>query len=126
MYGNFYGWINNTQESRFYTRSMCIKRLRFDTQVNNVTVPREETVNSTQLFVEAATRRVAHTWRQDLDREQAKVGEGGNKLRTYARFKSSISMERYLIDVHDERKRALLFKFRAGIAPLRIERNLYI
>ena len=33
------GWISNTPESRFYTRIMCIKRLRFDGNVNNMTVP---------------------------------------------------------------------------------------
>ena len=60
-----------------------------------------------------------------MDRDKAKIGEGGNKLRTYAKFKKQLGVEPYLIHVHDDRKRALLFKFRAGVAPLRIETGRY-
>ena len=115
------GWINDTSESRFHTGNMHIKRLRF---IDNDDI-REELVSCCRLFSEASFKQVADDWKQDLHREKAKVGDGGNKLRTYARFKTEIALEPYLIHVHDDRKRALLFKFRAGIAPLRIETGRY-
>ena len=86
---------------------------------------REEVASCCRLFSEASFKQVADDWKQDLHREKAKVGDGGNKLRTYARFKIEIALEPYLIHVHDDRKHALLFKFRAGIAPLRIETGRY-
>ena len=57
-------------------------------------------------------------------RSSAVVG-GGNKLRTYARFKSEVEFEPYLDCVEDVRKRVLLTKFRAGVAPLRLETGRY-
>ena len=48
-----------------------------------------------------------------------------NKLRTYAMFKRNIYFEPFLLHIRDDRKRALLFKYRAGIAPLRIETCRY-
>ena len=63
-----------------------------------------------------------------MQREKAKRGDGNdglNKLRTYSKFKSVFGMEPYLLHVKHEGKRLLLFKFRAGIAPLRIETGRY-
>ena len=49
---------------------------------------------------------------------------GGNKLRTYRRFESDVYTEPYLLHVVDDRKPALLLKFRSGDAPLPIETGI--
>ena len=64
-------------------------------------------------------------WLRELANPSAKHGDGGNKLRTYARFKKDVLFEPYLKELNDERKRALLMKFRIGLAPLRIETGRY-
>ena len=60
-----------------------------------------------------------------MHRPVAKSGVGGNKLRTYAKFKCQFSMSPYLFEVHNERHRCLLTKFRLGVCPLRIETGRY-
>ena len=115
-------WDNDT--SRFVRGSMSIKRLRFDASQAG-TMAREEIVSVDTLTEEALVREAMKTWIGDLDREVAKRGKGGNKLRTYRRFKSDVYTEPYLLYVVDDRKRALLFKFRSGVAPLRIETGRY-
>ena len=113
-------WIRDDDASRFLRRLMSIKRLRFNaTQAG--TVAQEEIVSIDRLVEEALIRGAMNTWKWDIDREEAKRGKGSNKLRTYRRFKDHVYMEPYLLHVVDDRKRALMFKFRSGIAPLRIE-----
>ena len=59
-------------------------------------------------------------WYVDVHRVNAKAGEmaGGNKLRTYAGFKSNIGSDymcRYLKEIYSNRKKQqLLSKFRIG------------
>ena len=48
-------------------------------------------------------------------------GQGGNKLRTYARFKTSISQEAYISVSMGYEARRLLCRFRIGVAPLQVE-----
>ena len=50
---------------------------------------------------------------------------GGNKLRTYRKFKNDVIFEPYLSHIQNDRKRVLFTKFRIGIAPLRIETGRY-
>ena len=64
-------------------------------------------------------------WRKDLMRTEAKRGEGGNKLRTYAQFKYECGLEPYLISINSYERRVLVSKFRLGICPLRIESGRY-
>lgn len=65
-------------------------------------------------------------WLRELARDKAKNGAlGGNKLRTYRLFKKDICFEPYLTSVNNWHKRVLLFKLRAGVAPLRIETGRY-
>jgi hypothetical protein len=128
-------WIHNGVDSRFTTRTMRIKRLRFDTvspiqtdATGAAGQPREEMVGLDRLVEEALVRTEKLLWEKELAREVAKSGreeDGGNKLRTYALFKSHICREPYLSVLSDSRKRALMFKFRSGIAPLRIETGRY-
>ena len=123
-----YEWIADDELSRFNTRIVRLKRLRFDRvpmQAGTAGGPREEMVGLDRLVEEALIREAKDEWERELDRQTAKRGEGGNKLRTYALIKSEICFEPYLVCVFDQRKRALLFKFRSGIAPLRIETGRY-
>jgi len=64
-------------------------------------------------------------WLTDINKPNAKRGIGGNKLRTYATFKTECKWEAYLNIVHDKAKRRLLAKYRMGVAPLRIEQGRY-
>ena len=64
-------------------------------------------------------------WIREVERVEARRGNGLNKLRTYAKFKSVFGLEPYLMHVRHEGKRLLLFKFRAGIAPLGLETGRY-
>jgi hypothetical protein len=128
-------WTHNGVDSRFITRNMRIKRLRFDIvspiQIDTAGVlgqPREEMIGLDRLVEEALVRVERDLWEKELAREVAKSGreeDGGNKLRTYATFKPAICREPYLSVVSDGRKRSLLFKLRAGVAPLRIETGRY-
>jgi hypothetical protein len=90
--------------------------------------PREEMVGLDRLVEEALVRVEKVLWEKELAREVAKSGreeDGGNKLRTYATFKTHICREPYLSVITDSRKRALMFKLRSGVAPLRIETGRY-
>jgi hypothetical protein len=69
--------------------------------------------------------RAVSTWKKDMLRERAKRGDGGNKLRTYALFKTELGFEPYLVHIDNRDMRVLLSKFRFGICPLRIETGRY-
>lgn len=66
----------------------------------------------------------AAEWR---DRVQADTGRGGggNKLRTYALFKSEVELEPYLWRIKNAAQRRLIATVRMGVAPLRIESGRY-
>ena len=60
-------------------------------------------------------------WKLDLERNNAKNGEGGNKLRTYRSFKHNYSMEEYVKYNLSRSSRSAIAKFRTGVAPINIE-----
>ena len=64
-------------------------------------------------------------WKDEVLRIKAKRGEGLNKLRTYALFKTEWCFESYLQHIDNRAKRVLLSKFRIGTCPLRIETGRY-
>ena len=64
-------------------------------------------------------------WRQDLERNNALRGTGGNKLRTYRLFKQSYRKEQYMSCIRPKLQRSAYAKFRCGVAPLRIETGRY-
>ena len=70
-------------------------------------------------------KRATDAWLKDVKRIKAKCGNGLNKSRTYALFKTEWRFEPYLTCVEDRSKRVLLSKFRIGISPLRIETGRY-
>ena len=105
-------WLDGGFEARETSRM----ETRGDVQVR---VPLERDV---QLFMKVGA---FSTWFDALAKPEAKRGEGGNKLRTYARFRKECACAPHLLLVHDERKRVLLTKFRVGVAPLRIETGRY-
>ena len=70
----------------------------------------------------------AKQWSVAINRVGAKSGvstDGGNKLRTFARFKQVLMFEPYLTHVDNRAKCRLLTRLRLGIAPLRIETGRY-
>ena len=70
---------------------------------------------------EAFTQAADDLWRGRVQAVEAGQGEGGNKLRTYARFKADITQEAYLSTNMRSSARKLLCRFRVGVAPLQIE-----
>lgn len=60
-------------------------------------------------------------WKAELNRERARRGNGQNKLRTYRTFKSTYETETYVKMIMPFSWRSAFAKFRAGVAPLRLE-----
>ena len=57
-------------------------------------------------------------WKDKLNAEFARAGQdaGGNKLRTYRRFKESYTIEQYVEIVIQKKYRSAYAKFRCGVA----------
>ena len=70
---------------------------------------------------EAVTAAADEQWRQRVRAPTSVNGTGGNKLRTYARFKAEVGKEAYLSTNMKSATRQMLSRFRMGIAPLQIE-----
>ena len=66
-------------------------------------------------------------WREKLDAEFARGGPdaGGNKLRTYRRFKESYTTEQYVRIIIQKKYRSAYAKFRCGVAPIKLETGRY-
>ena len=64
-------------------------------------------------------------WCSELNRENAKRGAGGNKLRTYRNFKTEYEAETYLQKPIPWRHRRALAQFRCASAPIRVETGRY-
>ena len=71
-------------------------------------------------------QKVKESWTADINREHARSGIGGNKLRMYRELKDSICTEPYLKQVMPKSHRSAFAKFRAGVAPLNIELGRHI
>ena len=70
---------------------------------------------------EAFTQAADEQWRSRVQAGETGQGTGGNKLRTYARFKAGIGQEAYLSTNMRSSTRKLFCRFRIGVAPLQIE-----
>ena len=68
---------------------------------------------------------VLDKWHQDLERQTARNGTGGNKLRTYRIFKRQYKTENYLTYLIPRRHRSAFAKFGCGVTPLRLETGRY-
>ncbi|XP_052217139.1 uncharacterized protein LOC127835010 [Dreissena polymorpha] len=65
-------------------------------------------------------------WLNNINREQAAHGRGGNKLRTYKLFKQTYNTESYVNNIIIPRShRSAFAKFRCVVAPLKIETGRY-
>ncbi len=64
-------------------------------------------------------------WFQKVNQERAISGQGRNKLRKYRQHKTEFKAEDYLIKVMNRNHRSALAKFRAGVAPFRLETGWY-
>jgi hypothetical protein len=60
-------------------------------------------------------------WKDILDRKPTTGLQRGNKLRTYATFKSQFETESYIETLIPYRDRKALSQFRLGIAPIAVE-----
>ena len=70
---------------------------------------------------EAFTAAADEQWRRRIQATASVRGAGGNKLRTYARFKADVVQEAYLTATMKSSTRQLMCRFRIGVAPLQIE-----
>ncbi|MEW8546023.1 MAG: reverse transcriptase family protein [Candidatus Thiodiazotropha sp.] len=64
-------------------------------------------------------------WLHDINRENARYGNGRNKLRTYRQYKQEFQSETYLKCSMSRAHRSAYAKFRCGVAPIRIETGRY-
>ena len=65
------------------------------------------------------------SWLADVNRQDARNGNVGNKLRTYRLFKQEFKSEPYLTCPMSKSHRSAYAKFRSGVAPIRIETGRY-
>ena len=80
---------------------------------------------STKLFQIKCTKFFTDQWNKVVNKESAKRGIGGNKLRTYKLFKQRYETELYATNIYDKGHRSALAKFRSGTAPIRLETGRY-
>ena len=64
-------------------------------------------------------------WKNELNRARARRGNRLNKLKTYRTFKSIFEMETYVKMIMPFSWCSAFAKFRAGVAPLRLETGRY-
>ena len=64
-------------------------------------------------------------WKNELNRERARRGNRLNKLKTYRTFNSNFEMETYVKMIMPFSWCSAFAKFRAGVAPLRLETGQY-
>ena len=66
-------------------------------------------------------------WKDKLNAEFARAGQdaGGNKLRTYRRFKENYTTEQYVRIVTQKKYRSAYAKFRCGVALIKLETCRY-
>ena len=66
-------------------------------------------------------------WHEKLVSDHAVRGreEGGNKLRTYRKFKKEYATEQYVSVINQKKYRSAYAKFRCGVAPIKIETCRY-
>ena len=71
------------------------------------------------------TQQFIDQWQIDVNRDESRTGNGGNKLRTYKTFKQTFQVETYCKTVFNRSHRSALAKFRSGTAPIALETGRY-
>ena len=71
------------------------------------------------------TQRYINQWTTDIIRENARIGNGGNKLRLYRTFKQDFNVESCCKTVFNRSHRGALAKLRSGTVPVAIETGRY-
>ena len=112
----------NTWMARDGFKCTCCYEVPYGHGMNKMIIRRWE-----DDVVDAMSARFVEEWKKDVQRTCAVQGTdtGGNKLRTYARFKGTWRLEPYLINTDCRGRRVLESKFRAGVSQLRIETGRY-
>ena len=76
------------------------------------------------VFEETMFANLVDNWKSDINRVNAKRGNGRNKLRMYRLLKQDFGTEKYL-SILNRSYRSAMSKFRSGTAPIRIETGRY-
>ena len=113
--GNKKNWVY------LVNKYMCDINLQEITNVHS-TLNVKQTVNNVKMKLNEIHE---IKWLEKINREEAVRGTGRNKLRTYRLFKKELKTEAYVNIIMPKRHRSALAKFRAGVAPLRIETGRY-
>ena len=93
-----------------------------DAWVNQESVNHSSTIRSMKIGMYCKYERDIF---EAINSENSRYGNGGNKLRTYSKFKSSYSMENYIISAKDINKRRNFTKLRISAHNLMIEMGRY-
>ena len=72
-----------------------------------------------------AQQKYEQKWLKEMQRNTAKYGDGGSKLRLYRSFKKAYKPEPYVTSNLTRLERASIAKFRSGTAPIAIELGQY-
>ena len=64
-------------------------------------------------------------WFNIVNLDHSRNSTGGNKLRTYKLFKSSVEVEKYCTMILPRNHRSALSGFKCGVAPIRLETGRY-
>lgn len=79
----------------------------------------------TRLIKDCTTESLESEWQDSVNKSGNNKKHGGNKLRTYATFKSQFQFEPYLAHVTNQQHRRILCQFRTSCHKLNIERGRY-
>ena len=78
-----------------------------------------------QVLISSQNAEREKKWLEGLNREKAKQGTGGNKLRVYRSFKQYFRVENYVKMNMSKKYRKAIAMFRAGVAPINVELMRY-
>lgn len=122
-----YQWSTNESGGRCKNQSHRIKQLMVQAGIadcfNNESEVSKAVIK--EKVKEYLFEKFKREWYQDVTRENAKRGEGRNKLRTYKLFKDTYGVEHYVQCVMPTPHRSAFAKFRCGVAPIRLETGRY-
>ena len=117
-------WSRNKSSSKCKNAIFYIQR--FLKQINmQVPQPNNEVNLKKRACLSAADMKLleycTNRWKNEWNRVSARRGPGNNKLRTYQKIKYAFEVEPYVHIVLSNYYRSALARFRAGVAPIRMD-----
>ena len=116
-----YRWSESNMDR---TKNWTYRLKKHLNEINCAYIWNENNLNTRSVILtceQAYLRLYTDKWKAELNRERARRGNGQNKLRTYRTFKSTYETETYVKIIMPFSWRSAFAKFRAGVAPLRLE-----